>query len=137
MALLPGKKKIGGNNEVSYYQGGHKAEGGCLLEVCANSRVGAYYFPNIFSKPGHFKRKKKQGMTSSFRFNKTKQSAKSNKQCKRSLTSISKPNFGTQLTSCLGSMFFVWKGWDGNLFYGGHLLSFWTFRVGAYLKVGS
>ena len=42
----------------------------------AYSRVGAYNFPNIFSKQGHFKRIAKQGTTSLFRFNKTKQSAK-------------------------------------------------------------
>ena len=67
----------------------------------------------------------KQGITSSFRFKKTKQSAKSNKQYKSSLTTVSKT-----ITSSWASteMFFVGKGW------GGRLLTFWAFRVGAYLR---
>ena len=40
------------------------------------SRVGAYDFPNIFSKKGQ--RITKQGITNLFRLDKTKQSAKSN-----------------------------------------------------------
>ena len=43
----------------------------------AYSRAGAYDFPNIFSKQGHFQRITKQGITSFVRFNKTTQSAKS------------------------------------------------------------
>ena len=42
------------------------------------SMVGAYDFPNIFSKQGQFQKITKQGITNLFRFDKTKQSAQSN-----------------------------------------------------------
>ena len=53
-------------------------------------RVGTYYFPNIFSKRGHFLRITKQGITSLFHFNKTKQSAKSNRNNIKVHTTISR-----------------------------------------------
>ena len=43
-----------------------------------SSWVGAYNFPNIFSKQGHFQRITKQGVTNLFPLDKTKQSEESN-----------------------------------------------------------